>query len=92
MAHYKRSTIASRENQMAVQPLVPGELARHTVAEGTKAVTRYTRSKRSITVTQREKTTVLFRTTSHSKIGRLATASDARVSFFNAVLGKKQKL
>lgn len=55
MAHYKRSTITSRENQMAVQLLLLGELARHAVAEGTKAVTRYTRSKRSITITQREK-------------------------------------
>ncbi|XP_036907297.1 histone H2B type 1-A [Sturnira hondurensis] len=46
LAHYnKRSTIASREIQTAVRLLLPGELARHAVSEGTKAVTKYTSSK-----------------------------------------------
>lgn len=40
LAHYnKRSTITSREIQTAVRLLLPGELAKHTVSEGTKAVT-----------------------------------------------------
>merc|ERR1712072_49240 len=46
LAHYnKRSTITSREIQTAVKLLLPGELAKHAVSEGTKAVTKYTSSK-----------------------------------------------
>merc|ERR1711915_1023888 len=43
LAHYnKRMTIASREIQTSVRLLLPGELAKHAVSEGTKAVTKYT--------------------------------------------------
>ncbi|KAL7672895.1 hypothetical protein ACOME3_007774 [Neoechinorhynchus agilis] len=43
LAHYnKKSTISSREIQTAVRLLLPGELAKHAVSEGTKAVTKYT--------------------------------------------------
>ena len=46
LAHYnKRSTITSREIQTAVRLVLPGELAKHAVSEGTKAVTKYTSSK-----------------------------------------------
>merc|ERR1712037_848538 len=46
LAHYnKRSTITSRAIQTAVRLLLPGELAKHAVSEGTKAVTKYTSSK-----------------------------------------------
>lgn len=46
LAQYnKRSTISSREIQTAVRLLLPGELAKHAVSEGTKAVTKYTSSK-----------------------------------------------
>ncbi|XP_010837131.1 PREDICTED: histone H2B type 1-like [Bison bison bison] len=45
LAHYKRSTITSREIQTAMSLLLPGELAKHAVSEGTKAVTKYTSSK-----------------------------------------------
>merc|ERR1711936_1532969 len=46
LAHYnKRSTITSREIQTAVRLLLPDELAKHAVSEGTKAVTKYTSSK-----------------------------------------------
>ncbi|XP_033634160.1 histone H2B.v1-like [Asterias rubens] len=42
LAHYnKKSTISSREVQTAVRLLLPGELAKHAVSEGTKAVTKY---------------------------------------------------
>ena len=41
----KKSTISSREIQTAVRLLLPGELAKHAVSEGTKAVTKYTASK-----------------------------------------------
>ena len=41
----KKSTISSREIQTAVRLLLPGELAKHAVSEGTKAVTKYTSSK-----------------------------------------------
>ena len=46
LVHYnKLSTITSREIQTAVRLLLPGELAKHAVLEGTKAVTKYTSSK-----------------------------------------------
>jgi histone H2B len=46
LAHYnKKSTISSREIQTAVRLILPGELAKHAVSEGTKAVTKYTSSK-----------------------------------------------
>ncbi|XP_041052101.1 late histone H2B.L4-like [Carcharodon carcharias] len=46
LAHYnKHSTISSREIQTAVRLLLPGELAKHAMSEGTKAVTKYTSSK-----------------------------------------------
>jgi histone H2B len=46
LAHYnKRSTISSREIQTAVRLILPGELAKHAVSEGTKAVTKYTSNK-----------------------------------------------
>ena len=41
----KKSTLSSREIQTAVRLLLPGELAKHAVSEGTKAVTKYTSSK-----------------------------------------------
>ncbi|KAJ2554225.1 histone H2B [Coemansia sp. RSA 1933] len=40
-AYNKRSTISSREIQTAVRLLLPGELSRHAVSEGTKATTKY---------------------------------------------------
>ncbi|DAA28731.1 TPA: histone cluster 1, H2bd-like [Bos taurus] len=46
LAHYnKRSTITSREIQTALRLLLPGELAKHAVSKGTKAVTKYASSK-----------------------------------------------
>lgn len=46
LANYnKRTTITSREIQTGVRLLLPGELAKHAVSEGTKAVTKYTSSK-----------------------------------------------
>ena len=42
---FNRSTITSRETQTAVRLLLPGELAKHAVSEGTKAVAKYTSSK-----------------------------------------------
>jgi histone H2B len=45
LAQYnKRSTITSREIQTGVRLLLPGELSKHAVSEGTKAVTKYTSS------------------------------------------------
>ena len=42
LARYnKKSTISSREIQTAVRLVLPGELAKHAVSEGTKAVTKY---------------------------------------------------
>ncbi|XP_071487759.1 late histone H2B.L4-like [Diadema setosum] len=46
LAQYnKKNTISSREVQTAVRLLLPGELAKHAVSEGTKAVTKYTTSR-----------------------------------------------
>ena len=39
-----RSTLSSREVQTAVRLVLPGELAKHAVSEGTKAVTKFTSS------------------------------------------------
>ena len=38
-SYNKKSTISSREIQTAVRLILPGELAKHAVSEGTKAVT-----------------------------------------------------
>lgn len=40
----KKSTLTSREIQSAVRMVLPGELAKHAVSEGTKAVTKYNAS------------------------------------------------
>jgi histone H2B len=46
LTHYnKKQTISSREIQTAVRLHLPGELSKHAVSEGTKAVTKYTSSK-----------------------------------------------
>lgn len=40
-AYNKKSTISSREIQTSVRLILPGELAKHAVSEGTKAVTKF---------------------------------------------------
>ena len=43
LARYsKKPTVTSREIQTAVRLILPGELAKHAVSEGTKAVTKFT--------------------------------------------------
>ena len=43
LARYsKKATLSSREVQSAVRLVLPGELAKHAVSEGTKAVTKFT--------------------------------------------------
>ena len=37
----KKSTLSSREIQTAVRLVLPGELSKHAVSEGTKAVTKF---------------------------------------------------
>ena len=45
LARYnKKATLSSREVQTAVRLVLPGELAKHAVSEGTKAVTKFTSS------------------------------------------------
>ena len=41
----KRKTMSAREVQTAVRLVLPGELAKHAVSEGTKAVTKYQAAK-----------------------------------------------
>ncbi|CAI1834957.1 hypothetical protein SEUBUCD646_0B03390 [Saccharomyces eubayanus] len=43
-AYNKKSTISAREIQTAVRLILPGELAKHAVSEGTRAVTKYSSS------------------------------------------------
>ena len=40
-AYNKKLTISSREIQTACRLILPGELAKHAISEGTKAVTKY---------------------------------------------------
>jgi len=43
LARYNnKATLSSREIQTSVRLLLPGELAKHAVSEGTKAVTKFT--------------------------------------------------
>ena len=41
----KRRTITSREIQTAARLLLPGQLSKHAVSEGNKAITKYANSK-----------------------------------------------
>ncbi|KAK1416597.1 hypothetical protein QVD17_32388 [Tagetes erecta] len=51
LARYnKKNTLSSREIQTAVRLVLPGELAKHAVSEGTKAVTKFTSAYLSIMV------------------------------------------
>ncbi|CAD7670585.1 unnamed protein product [Nyctereutes procyonoides] len=43
--HSDRTTLTTQEVQRAVHLLLPGDLARHTISEGTKAATKFTSSK-----------------------------------------------
>ena len=40
----KKATLSSRAIQTSVRLMLPGELAKHAVSEGTKAVTKFTSS------------------------------------------------
>jgi histone H2B len=46
VTYNKTSTLGSREVQTAVRLMLPGELAKHAVSEGTKAVTKYDATKK----------------------------------------------
>ncbi|KRZ49644.1 histone H3, partial [Trichinella nativa] len=53
LAHYnQRHTITSKEIQTAVRLLLPGELCKHAISEGTKAVAKYTSTSQSFLKTQ----------------------------------------
>ncbi|KAF8822504.1 histone H2Bb [Cardiosporidium cionae] len=41
----KKDTLSSREIQTAIRLVLPGELSKHAVSEGTKAVTKFTGGK-----------------------------------------------
>ena len=42
----KKNTLSSKEIQSAVRLILPGELAKHAVSEGTKAVAKYANNAR----------------------------------------------
>ena len=44
-SYNKKATLGSREIQTAVRLVLPGELAKHGVSEGTKAIAKYNGSK-----------------------------------------------
>ena len=44
LIHSRRRTLKERDVEYAVKLLLPGELAKHAVSEGTKAVRKYTHS------------------------------------------------
>jgi len=43
-SYSKKSTISSREIQTSVRLILPGELAKHAISEGTKSVTKFSSS------------------------------------------------
>ncbi|KAL7414018.1 histone-fold-containing protein, partial [Mrakia frigida] len=43
-SYNKKSTISSREIQTAVRLILPGELSKHAISEGTKSVTKFSSS------------------------------------------------
>ena len=49
-SYSKKSTISSREIQTAVRLILPGELAKHAISEGTKSVTKVCYSSLSCTL------------------------------------------
>lgn len=46
-AYTRRATLSSREVQSAVRLVLPGELGKHAVSEGTKAVTAFVNSRKA---------------------------------------------
>lgn len=43
----KKKVVSSREIQTAIRLLLPGELSKHAVAEGTKATTKFANAKKA---------------------------------------------
>jgi histone H2B len=43
-SYSKKSTISSREIQTSVRLILPGELSKHAISEGTKSVTKFSSS------------------------------------------------
>ena len=41
---HKRATMSSRDVQSAIRLVLPGELAKHAVSEGTKAMTKFSQA------------------------------------------------
>ena len=44
-SYNKKSTISSREIQTSVRLILPGELSKHAISEGTKAVTKFNQAR-----------------------------------------------
>lgn len=51
-SYSKKSTISSREIQTAVRLILPGELAKHAISEGTKSVTKVSHARCSSTLSR----------------------------------------
>jgi histone H2A len=71
MNTFDQKTTSSRTVQTAVRLCLPGELARHAIHEGTKAVTRYVSSKLSTPGTKQDKMSRSSRAGLQFPIGRV---------------------
>ena len=68
LAQYgKRSILSSREIQTAVKLLLPGELSKHAISEGTKAASKYTNSNATWGTTTSHSTTAPLGATKSEK-------------------------
>ena len=64
----KKATLSSREIQTAVRLMLPGELAKHAVSEGTKAVTKVSKTTCNLNLP-------LFNTKSHLALNAFHNSS-----------------
>ncbi|XP_024970185.1 histone H2B.4-like [Cynara cardunculus var. scolymus] len=80
LARYnKKPTITSREIQTAVRLVLPGELAKHAVSEGTKAVTKFTREKKpAVKKPAAEKAPAEKKPRAEKKLPKDASATDKK--------------
>ncbi|KAG5719553.1 hypothetical protein E4T56_gene14188 [Termitomyces sp. T112] len=51
-SYSKKSTISSREIQTSVRLILPGELAKHAISEGTKSVTKFSSAGANVSAPQ----------------------------------------
>jgi len=80
----KKATLSSREVQTAVRLVLPGELAKHAVSEGTKAVTKFTQASCECGVSVSVGAGARARARAHARTTRRARARGADHRFAHA--------